>query len=277
MQKQLTTRSLTLPFLTVPFLALLACQGTTETTGQQESLICSGSDAPIYTNRFAPQSGGSGVATAPEAVAGKISSDAPTGGAPTYVGPTSVPTGSDAPVDGGPAPAVADAGTGSDAGGGLITAMIGTCGPSPCGPGQVAVEAPPKVAAATGAATAGPASAPIAPVSSPPAAADPSPAPAATPTVALVCAQPPPVCPQGQSPQFTMKQTWECTDCSLVVTYGAAYGNYRRCVNMPQIQCPDGQVPTWVFEDEQWECKTTCDNGQYDQHVAQGLLVCVPC
>ena len=74
-----------------------------------------------------------------------------------------------------------------------------------------------------------------------------------------------------------MKHTWECTDCALVVTYGFLYGNYRRCVNEPHVNCPEGQVPTWVVEDEQWECKRTCDNGQYDRHAIQGQTVCVPC
>ena len=115
------------------------------------------------------------------------------------------------------------------------------------------------------------AAADTAPTSSAPAA-DPS-----APTAKLFCTDPPPSCPQGQSPQFTSKKTWECTDCGLVVTYGGIYGNYRRCVNKPHLNCPAGNVPTWVFEDEQWECKTKCDNGQYDQHTVEGTLVCVPC
>ena len=31
-------------------------------------------------------------------------------------------------------------------------------------------------------------------------------------------------------------------------------------------------TPTWVFEDESWKCQTECDNGQYDQHTAGGIL-----
>jgi hypothetical protein len=274
--------------LAIPFLTLLACQGT-ETTGQSESLICSGADVPVYRNRFAPQAGASGVATAPEAAAGIISSDAPAGTASSAlpVAPETAPAGTGSappadssppadsvpPADSSPPAATADAGA---AGGGPITAMVATCGPSPCSPGLVAVEAPPAVAATTS--TEGPALAPspATPETAAPAAAA-SAAPPPSSTTTLVCAPPPPSCPDGQSPQFTMKSTWECTDCSLVVTYGFLYGNYRRCVNLPHIECPSGQVPTWVFEHEQWECKTTCDNGQYDQHVAQGLLVCVPC
>jgi hypothetical protein len=63
----------------------------------------------------------------------------------------------------------------------------------------------------------------------------------------------------------------------VVITYGAQYGNYSRCASAPTISCPSGQVPTWVFQDEQWECQGTCDNGQYDQHTVNGSTVCVPC
>jgi hypothetical protein len=263
----------------IPFLALLACQasGPNDTTSQQAPL-CSGTDVPIYTNRFAVQYGGSGVATAPEAAAGVVSSDAPAGGiagtpAPTTGGPTTTGTGT-----------AADAGTGD----GTYTAMTMTCGVAPCAPGQVAAEAPPAVTAGTGTATGGIATAgptAAAPptrtattdVAAPSTSAPVAGAAASTPPPNLVCAPPPPACPEGQSPQFTGKHTWECTDCSLVVTYGGLYGNYRRCVNMPHLTCPDGAVPTWVYEDEQWECKTKCDNGQYDQHTVQGVMVCVPC
>jgi hypothetical protein len=149
------------------------------------------------------------------------------------------------------------------------TAMVQSCGSAPCAPGQVAVELPPMVGSpGTGAGGA------------PSAGAADSTAAASAPVPAdgtIVCTDPPPPCPQGQSPQYTSKGTWECTDCSLVVTYGGIYGNYRRCVSLPHLDCPQGQTPTWVFEDDQWECKPTCDNGQYDQHTIGGQLVCVPC
>jgi hypothetical protein len=306
MRNQLATATRVSPLFTSPallaivtWLSLPACQGSETTASQHESLVCSGADAPVYRNRFAPQLGASGVATAPEAAAGIISSDAPAGGgaiaAPaTSAGSAPIAAGSGtsagaaSPIADPSAPPISQGdGSGDDAGGAGITAMVATCGPSPCAAGQVAVEAPPVPAATpavagTSATIAGPAiglstGAPVAdPTAGAPALA-PSPSPSPSPTTTLVCAPPPPSCPQGQSPQFTMKQTWECTDCSLVVTYGFLYGNYRRCVNMPDIQCPVGEVPTWVFEHEQWECKSTCDNGQYDQHLAQGLLVCVPC
>jgi hypothetical protein len=274
----------------VPFLALLACQasGPGETTSQQ-SPLCSGTDVPIYTNRFAAQAGTSGVATPAQAAAGIVSSDAPTSGASvSLAAPGSAPA---VPASSAP-PATTGTGTGAttDAGtgDGTYTAMIVSCGAAPCAPGQVAVDAPLPVNAGTGTATGGTAVAgPVAPVSAParptttesaaPSAAPAAGAPASTPPTNLVCTSPPPPCPEGQSPQFTGKQTWECTDCSLVVTYGGLYGNYRRCVNMPHLTCPDGQVPTWVYEDEQWECQTTCNNGTYDQHTIEGVMVCVPC
>jgi hypothetical protein len=92
------------------------------------------------------------------------------------------------------------------------------------------------------------------------------------------CAAPPPSCPSGQSPQFVYSSsTWQCTDCSVVITYGGTYGNYTRCASAPTISCPSGQVPTWVVNDEQWECQDTCNNGQYDEHAVSGSTVCVPC
>jgi hypothetical protein len=96
--------------------------------------------------------------------------------------------------------------------------------------------------------------------------------------VGVQCVEPPPSCPGGQSPQYVFSSsTWQCTDCSVVITYGSTYGNYSRCASAPTISCPSGQVPTWVYQDEQWECQTTCDNGQYDQHLVSGSTVCVPC
>jgi hypothetical protein len=229
----------------LPLLGLIACSGS-QVAKNEQAIACDGTDIPIYSNRFVPQAGASGVATGGEAASGTISSDNPSSsGAPVQ------------PTDGSP-----------------LTAMTVTCGAASCAPGQVAIEAPPMVAPGGGVgATGGAPSASGAAGDS----AGPSAPPQLMPAGTLLCADPPPTCPPGQSPQFTAKQTWECTDCSLVVTYGGAYGNYRRCVNAPTIDCPMGQVPTWVFEDEKWECKDTCDNGQYDQHKINGMLVCVPC
>jgi hypothetical protein len=276
-------------------LVFLGCGGSSVVQSTQQSAICSGSDVPIYHNRFSPQSGASGVATAPEAAAGIISSDAPlsasAGADSTTVStgaiPTALPATGGASVPTTPA-AVPSGGSGSATDlGAPLTAMDVGCGQAACAPGEVAVEVPPTVGGG-GVGTAGPAV--TAGLSTTTGSAAPAAAPTADPALAsvpaasasssggsLACAEPPPSCPAGQSPQFTSKRTWECTDCSLVVTYGGIYGNYRRCVDMPDIACPAGEVPTWVFEDEEWECKTKCDNGQYDQHTVQGMLVCVPC
>jgi hypothetical protein len=229
--------------------ALVGCgiggtKGKTQSTSQPIS--CDPGEAPIYTNRFAPSAGASGVASYPAAAAGEVSQD-------TGSMATTPPVPSD---PGGPA-----------------TAMVVSCGDSTCGTGLVGVEIPP---APTNGGT-GIGSAPV----GAPAGADPAPTPTPDPTPApaptIVCAVPPPSCATGLSPQYTAHGTWECTDCSLVITYGGIYGNYRRCVNAPTVVCPSGQVPTWSYDKEDWECDPTCDNGMYDQHTINGQLVCVPC
>jgi len=223
---------------TVALLAVVASAcGGSHPSQQNQQLTCSGSDVPIYKARFQPQSGASGVASAPDAAGGALNS------APNASVPAPDPN---------------------------VTAMVASCAQAPCSNGQVGVELPAMVGSPG---TGGPAAA-GAGAAAPSAGAGGAPVPA---DGTIVCADPPPACPSGESPQYTSKGTWECTDCSLVVTYGGIYGNYRRCVSMPHLNCPDGQTPTWVFEDDQWECKPTCDNGQYDQHTIAGQLVCVPC
>ena len=66
---------------------------------------------------------------------------------------------------------------------------------------------------------------------------------------------------------------------TVVITYGATYGNTSICASSPPTTaCPDqGAVWTWNFEDEEWICAPECDNGQYDQQVYSGQTVCVPC
>jgi len=219
------------------WLCLLVVSGCGGLLGHEsQSVDCSSGQTPIYSNRFSPERGASGVATAADAQAGRTSSD------PN----AAVPSTTDTP-----------------------TAMTITCGQASCGSGQVAVEVPPTTGGpGTGATSTGDSTG--APTGG-------SPTGGSDPSGTTVCTDPPPNCPQGQSPQFTLKKTWVCTDCTLVVTYGGIYGNYRRCVGKPDVTCTQGNVPTWVFEDEQWECKTKCDNGQYDQHTIAGTLVCVPC
>jgi hypothetical protein len=219
----------------LPFLCVLGCGGRHD--GTLESGECSAGQIPVYSNRFTPQAGASGVATAVDAENGMTSSQPNT------------PISSTDPS---------------------VTAMTVTCGQANCAAGQVAVQIPGKPSGGPG----GPSSsaAGVDSATGAPSSGDSTPTPGTT-----VCADPPPDCPQGESPQYTMKQTWECTDCTLVVTYGGEYGNYRRCVGKPDVTCQQGQVPTWVYQDEQWECQPTCDNGQYDQHIIAGELVCVPC
>ena len=201
-------------------------------------------EVPIYKNRFQPFSGGSGVTSGADAMAGKISADAPAG-APT-------------------APPIEVSSTEP------FTAMSESCGAVPtCVPGQVAVEELPRASSGGAGGFGAGIDAPAEPAPAPP--------PAPTTTVKLVCAEPPPTCPKGQTPQFTSKRVWECTDCGLVVTFGGIFGNYRRCVDKPTITCGTGEVPTFGLEDETWQCKPTCDNGMYDQHTVDGVMVCVPC
>jgi hypothetical protein len=250
--------------------AVMACAacgvgGNKNWQSTSQPLSCDQGDIPVYTNRFTPQSGGSGVATGADAAAGKINSDGPSG--PTAGGAKTDGTGG----GGATTPPSTDPG-------GPITAMVASCGQAPCAPFQVAVEFPAApsgggvgagVASATDAA--GPAAGGAAPSGADPA------TPPSDPPPSVKCAPPPPDCQPGFSPQYTGHDTWECTNCALVVTYGGIYGNYRRCVNAPNIACPQGQVPTWSYDQEIWECKDTCDNGMYDQHTIEGQLVCVPC
>jgi hypothetical protein len=203
--------------------------------------LCSPAETEVYKNRFANYGGGSGVATYQDAASGKVNSDG----------------------EAGPVTEAIDAGEGPP------TAMAVSCAPAACAPGEVLVEQPPKIDNTTGGVGVG------AGVDDSFGGPDSNPPPAPTPTT--VCTVPPPQCPTGQSPQFTLHQTWECTDCSLVVTYGGIFGSVRRCVNKPNVTCTGEDVPTWSFGDEAWQCKTKCDNGLYDQHTIQGTLVCVPC
>jgi hypothetical protein len=207
------------------------------------ALSCDDGSTVTYAPRFAPTAGGSGVASAPDAQAGYVSSDSKGAGAPPVV-----------PV--------------SDAGDGELTAMVTSCAPSSCAAGEVAVTIPPPATGAGGPTTAGPTT--DGPTAGPS-------TPTDTPQATTKCAPPPPACATGLSPQYTSHDTWECTDCALVVTYGGIYGNYRRCVSTPTIACPNGQVPTFSYEQEDWECKPTCDNGMYDQHTINGQVVCMPC
>jgi hypothetical protein len=232
----------------IGFLALVGCgvEQQSEVKKTTQGLTCeTAGQVPIYKNRFQPFSGSSGVASGADAAAGRISEDAP-------AGPTAPPV---------------DTQTS-----GPLTAMSESCGTAICAPGEVAVEELPR----SGGGGVGGVGAPAGGGDFGGDALPPTPPPA-PPAAKLLCTTPPPACPAGTSPQFTSKHVWECTDCGLVVTFGGIFGNYRRCVNMPKLTCPTGEVPTFGLEDETWQCKPTCDNGMYDQHTVSGVLVCVPC
>jgi hypothetical protein len=93
----------------------------------------------------------------------------------------------------------------------------------------------------------------------------------------FVCASTPPVCPASQSLDY-VNGAWTCTNCELIVQYGAIYFSRRICAPRPPVTaCAASQVQTFVYETERWECRPTCDNGDYDQVYVDGALVCIPC
>jgi hypothetical protein len=102
----------------------------------------------------------------------------------------------------------------------------------------------------------------------------------------VTCVDTPPTCPDGQSPSYAPSGKWHCMpNCdpkssdTVIITYGATYGNTSICAGAPPTEaCPThGQVWTWDYEKEEWVCAPECDNGQYDQHVYKGQTICVPC
>jgi hypothetical protein len=246
---------------------------------------CGAGQTVVYRKQLLPGSGASGITSAPGAAA--------SGGLPTQ-----------------------GAGPG-------LPAMVTACAAITCGPGQVAVVTfqPPVggsggVPSTDGGAsddapqTSGDSAAPVvdggtapatdsgaAPDAAPPATTDASTDDATAsssdagvigiPCQAVVtCIEPPPTCPQGQSPSYAPSGKWHCmplcnsNDSSMVViTYGGSYDNARVCVGAPPTAaCPtQGQVWTWDYENEEWVCADECDNGDYDQHVYDGQTVCVPC
>jgi hypothetical protein len=102
----------------------------------------------------------------------------------------------------------------------------------------------------------------------------------------VTCVDSPPSCPNGQSPSYTPNGNWHCmplcdsnSSNTVVITYGASYGNTTICANAPPAAaCPtQGDVWTWDYNNEEWVCSPECDDGQYDQHDYGGQTVCVPC
>jgi hypothetical protein len=61
------------------------------------------------------------------------------------------------------------------------------------------------------------------------------------------------------------------------VRYGGLYGSQHVCAQRPMLTCDLGQTETFIPETQDWQCKPTCDNGQFDQVMYQNQLVCVPC
>ena len=90
------------------------------------------------------------------------------------------------------------------------------------------------------------------------------------------CVPPPPHCAAGEQLDAT-GGAFHCVPCDIIVQFGALYAGRRVCAPSPHLSCSGGETPTFVFETEAWECRPTCDNGEYDQHMIGGLLVCVPC
>ncbi len=91
-----------------------------------------------------------------------------------------------------------------------------------------------------------------------------------------MCVPPPPRCPAGQQIDYRAGSL-VCVPCELIIQYGAIYSGRRVCAPIPHLECSGGLTPTFVFETQTWECRTTCDNGLYDQHFLGGMLICVPC
>jgi hypothetical protein len=92
------------------------------------------------------------------------------------------------------------------------------------------------------------------------------------------CMPPPPRCTGMQSPAYDQRSGWYCADpCEVVITYGHLYGNQVVCAPRPRIMCGPGTVPTWVYETNRWECRPTCNNGQYDLYLFMGAQICIPC
>lgn len=93
-----------------------------------------------------------------------------------------------------------------------------------------------------------------------------------------LCVPPPSECPEGQSASYSGYAHWTCEPpCELIIHYGHIYGGQNVCAGWPDVRCPDGQAPTFVFETQEWSCRPTCDNGLYDRIDLGGLLVCIPC
>jgi hypothetical protein len=92
----------------------------------------------------------------------------------------------------------------------------------------------------------------------------------------FVCVERPPSCPAEQEPRWD--DGWSCADrCELVVTFGHLFDGRVVCAPSAELECPSGELPTFVAETERWECRPRCDNISYDVVFFEGREYCVPC
>ncbi len=94
----------------------------------------------------------------------------------------------------------------------------------------------------------------------------------------LACVPPPSDCPPGQHPTY-QGRGWRCDPpCDKLVQYGHLFDYEQSCAPPPPATpCPSGQVQTFVYETQRWECRRTCNNGLYDRRRVDGINVCIPC
>jgi hypothetical protein len=153
------------------------------------------------------------------------------------------------------------------------------CIPGPCGPGETATYRERELGSSFGASgiTPGDGGA-VMPMTCEPGRCEPGLAAVETSPGSFACVPPPPPCPEGTHPSHVGSGTWRCDPpCDMIIHYGTIYGGLNVCAGTPDVVCGGGEVPTFVFETERWECRPTCDNGLYDQIWVSGSLVCVPC
>lgn len=92
------------------------------------------------------------------------------------------------------------------------------------------------------------------------------------------CVPPPSDCPPGQYPSYVGGGTWQCQGpCDWIIHYGHIYDFQNHCADRPMLSCPDGQVPTFVLETRNWQCRDVCNNFWYDRIYVDGMLYCIPC
>lgn len=92
------------------------------------------------------------------------------------------------------------------------------------------------------------------------------------------CVPPPPPCDPGFSPSYVSTGVWRCDPpCDYIIHYGALFDGENVCAGPPDVSCPSGQVPTFDHRTEDWVCRATCSNTDYDRVYLDGALICIPC